>query len=177
VFDALKVIFRRRGEPKLCAHEILEDCAIVAADRAVRFIADNELEIGRRELMQKSITRREALDCSHNNLCLLPIIASLFVNDGFDSVIGQVVAEISLGLLFQLHPIDQKQNAARIFGAQIKLRDRRAQQRLARARGHFEKEPILSTRRGALQRPNCIELVIAQQPNLLIDLNLSPIGR
>ena len=103
---SLQIIFGCCCESELCADEILEDCTIVAADRAVRFIADDELEIGGRELVQKSVARSETLDRGHDDLRLLPIVAPLLVNDGLDSVIGQIVAEISLSLFLQLKPID-----------------------------------------------------------------------
>ncbi len=92
---SLQIIFRRRGEAELCAYEILEDCAIVAADRAVRFIADDELEIGGSELVQESIAGRKTLDCGHNDLRVLPLLPLLFVDHRLNAVIREVGSEIS----------------------------------------------------------------------------------
>ena len=174
---SLEIIFRSRGEPELCADEILKDRAIIAADCAMRFVANNQLEICGRELGQEAIARGKALNRCHNYLRLFPILPPLFVNNCLDSIVRQVIPKVSLRLPFEFQPIDQKKNARRIFGAEIKLRDRRAQQRLSRASCHFEKESILSICCGVLKGTNCLKLVIAEQTNLFIYFDRLAIGR
>ena len=173
---SLEIIFRRRGEPEFCADEILEDCAIIATDRPVRFVADDQLKIRRRKLGEESVAGGKALDCGHDHLRLFPFLAFLFVDHGLDSVVREVSLKIPPSLSFQLQSIDEKQDASRVFSAEIKLRDRGAQQRLARAGRHFKKEPVLAARRGALQRTDRVELIIAQQPNFLVDHERFAIG-
>ena len=47
--EFLEVVARRGGEAELVADEIVEHRAGVAADGAVRFVGDDEVEVGRRE--------------------------------------------------------------------------------------------------------------------------------
>ena len=47
--ELLEVVARRGGEAELVADEIIEDGAGIAADGAVRFVGDDEVEVGRRE--------------------------------------------------------------------------------------------------------------------------------
>ena len=44
-----EVVARRGGEAELVADEVVEDGAGIAADGAVRFVGDDQIEIGRRE--------------------------------------------------------------------------------------------------------------------------------
>lgn len=50
VLHAFDVIAGRRRQTKFCADEIFKNRAVVAADGAMRFIADNELKIRGRKL-------------------------------------------------------------------------------------------------------------------------------
>ena len=95
MFTPFKIIFRRRGESELCADEILKDRAIIAADRAMRFVADDQLEIRRRELGQETIACGKALNCCHDYLRLFPFLPLLFVDDRLDSVVREVSLKIS----------------------------------------------------------------------------------
>ena len=45
--ELFEVIARRGGEAELVADEVVEDGAGVAADGAVRFVGDDEIEVGR----------------------------------------------------------------------------------------------------------------------------------
>ena len=73
---SLQIIFRRRSEAQLSADEILKDRAIIAADCAMRLVADDQLKIRGRELGQETIARGEALNRCHDYLRLFPILSS-----------------------------------------------------------------------------------------------------
>ena len=72
---SLQIIFRRCSEAELGANEILKDRAIIAADCAMRFVADDQLKIRGRELGEETIARRKALNRCHDYLRLLPILS------------------------------------------------------------------------------------------------------
>ena len=49
LFELLEVIARRGGEAELVADEVVEDGAGIAADRTVRLVGDDEVEVGGRK--------------------------------------------------------------------------------------------------------------------------------
>ena len=90
VSGSTEVVARRRGEAELGVNEIFDDRAVVVADRAVRLVASDQWKIHRREVREKTVVRREALDRSDHDLRLLPVRAFLFVLEsaGFRSGFG-----------------------------------------------------------------------------------------
>ena len=170
VFDAFQIVARRGGEAELGADKIFEDRAVVAADRPVRFVADDELEIGRRKVGEKTVVGREALDGGDDDLRFLPVAAFLFVDDGRDTVRREISREVFLGLFFQLEPVDEKEDAMGIFGAQVELGDGGAEKRFSSARRHFEEEAVFAGQRGLLKRADGGDLVVAEQADLLLTI-------
>jgi hypothetical protein len=142
----------------------------------VRFVADDELEIRRGELVQEAVARGQALNGRHHHLCLFPILPLLFVDDGADAVVGEVGVEVLPRLILQLQPVHEEEDAVGVLGAEIQLGDGRAQERLARAGGHLEQKPMLRWRRSPLKRPDGVQLVIAQQADFLVHHHLAPLG-
>ena len=117
VGHALQVIARRRGEAELGADEVFEDRAIIAGDRAVRLVADDKLEIRRREIREKPVVGREALDRRHHDLRLGPILPLLFVDDRRDAVRREVGREVFLGLPLELQPVHEEEDAVGVLRA------------------------------------------------------------
>ena len=58
---AFQVVTRGGRQAELSADEILEDGPVAPADRAVRFVADDELEIRRGELVEEPVPGGEAV--------------------------------------------------------------------------------------------------------------------
>jgi hypothetical protein len=62
VVELLQVVARRGRQPELVADEVFEHGAGVAADGAVRFVGDDEIEVGRRE--QSRYLSLNSSDCT-----------------------------------------------------------------------------------------------------------------
>ena len=108
VSGSTEVVARRRGEAELGVNEIFDDRAVVVADRAVRLVASDQWKIHRREVREKTVVRREALDSSDHDLRLLPVRAFLFVDDGRNAVRREIGGEVLLGLPLQFQPDDEE---------------------------------------------------------------------
>ena len=80
--ELLEVIARRGGEAELVADEVVEHGAGVAADGAVRFVGDDEVEVGGRKELLVFVVEEQRLDGGDDDLGLAPVVAVLLVDDG-----------------------------------------------------------------------------------------------
>jgi len=83
LFQPFEIIARSGGKSEFCAHEILEDGSVVAADGPMRFVADDKL------FVQEAIPRGKALDGCDHDLSLHPILPLLFVNNRADAAFAR----------------------------------------------------------------------------------------
>ncbi len=72
--ESAQVIARRSGEAQLVANEVVEHGAGIAADRAVRFVRDDEIEVGRREELLVLVVEQQGLHGSDDNLRASPVV-------------------------------------------------------------------------------------------------------
>ena len=79
--EFLEVVARRGGEAELVADEIVEHGAGIAADGAVRFVRDDEVEIGGRKERLVFVVEEKRLDGGDDDLGMTPIVTILFVDD------------------------------------------------------------------------------------------------
>ena len=115
--EFLQVVARRRGKAQLVADEIVEHGAGVAADGTVRFVGDNQVEIGWRKKLLIFVVEEERLNRADDDFRPPPIVAVLFVDDRL--VIGcEQRSESLLGLIFQFQPIHKEQDAPGVARAQ-----------------------------------------------------------
>lgn len=80
-------------------------------------------------------------------------------------------------LVFEFEAIHEKEHAMRVFGADEQLGDGRAEQRLAGAGSHLEKETVAAFRIALLQRRNRRELIVAQEADFLIEHRILALRR
>ena len=148
--EPLEVVARRGGQAELVADEVVEDGAGVAADGAVRFVGDDEVEVGRREELLVLVVEEQRLHRGDDDLRAPPVVAVLLVDDRLE-VGGQQRGEGLLGLILQFEAIHQEQHAPGIAGTEEELDDGGGGQRLAGAGGHLEQEAVLAVLDGRLQ--------------------------
>src|SRR5690606_6843585 len=126
---------------------------------------------------EESVLRSKTLDRRHDDVRFLPVIALLFIDDRLDAVVGQIRGEVFPRLRLEFQSVDKKQDARGIFGAQVKLGDRRAEQRLASAGRHFEEESMFARQHGLLKLAERGDLILAEKADLLVDRDLGALGR
>ena len=143
----------------------------------MRLVADDKLEISRREIREKPVVRGEALDRRHHDLRLRPILPLLFIDDRRDAVGREVGRKILLRLPLQLQSVHEEEDAVGVFRAQVEFRDGCAEERLARARRHFEEKAMLARQRRLLERADGRKLVVAQQSDFLVHHRGRALGR
>ena len=161
--EAPQVVARRGGEAELVADEVVEDGAGVAADRAVRFVGDDEIEVRRRKERLVLVVEQQGLNGGHDDMRAAPVATPFLVDHGVE-VVGQVGAEGAPGgLVFQLQAVDQKEHAGGVAGAQEQLDDRGRHQGLAGAGRHLEQEAVAALAHGLLQGVHGAKLVIPQE--------------
>ena len=148
--EPLEVVARRGGQAELVADEVVEHGAGIAADGAVRFVGDDEVEVGRREEPLVLVVEEQRLHRGDDDLRAPPVVAVLLVDHRLE-VGGQQRGEGLLGLVFQFEAVHQEQHAPGVAGAQEELDDGGGGQRLAGAGGHLEEEAVLAV----LRRPAC----------------------
>ena len=83
--ELLEVVARRGGEAELVADEIVEDGAGIAADGAVRFVGNDQIEIGRRKELLVLVVEQQRLHGGDDDLGLAPVVAVLLVDDRLES--------------------------------------------------------------------------------------------
>ena len=81
VVEPLEVVAGRGGEAELVADEVVEDGAGVAADGAVGFVGDDQVEIGRREEPLVLVVEEQRLHGGDDDLRPPPVVAVLLVDD------------------------------------------------------------------------------------------------
>ena len=141
--EAAQVIARRRRKAQLVADEVVEHGTGVTADRAVRFVGDDEIEVGRREELLVLVVEEQGLHGGNDNLGASPVVPVLFVDHGL--IVGrQHVIEGLLGLILQLKTINQKQYAPHVARTQKQLDDGGGGEGLAGAGGHLEQETVFA---------------------------------
>ena len=84
--EPLEVVARRGGEAELVADEVVEDGAGIAADGAVRFVGDDEVEVGRREELLVLVVEEQRLHGGDDDLRPPPVVAVLLVDDRLEVV-------------------------------------------------------------------------------------------
>ena len=160
---ALQIVARRGGQAQLGAHEIIEDRAGVAADGAMRFVGDDQIEVRGREQPPVFVVEQQGLDGRDDDLGAAPIVPLLLVHDGRE-VRAEQRGEDFAGLLLQFQPVHQEQDAPRIARAQEQLDDRGRGERLAGAGRHLEQEAVVPLGDRALDRVDGLQLVRTQKP-------------
>ena len=109
--EVLEVVPRRGGEAELVADEVVEDGAGVAADGAVRFVGDHEVEIGGRKELLVLVVEQQRLNGGDDDFRVAPVVAVLFVDDGLE-VVGSRADERLLGLVLEFQAVHQEEDAA-----------------------------------------------------------------
>ena len=84
----LQIVLGGGGEAELVTHKVIEYGAGVAADGAMSFIGDHQIEIGGREERLVFVVEQKRLNRADHDLRAAPIVAVFFVDDGF-AVVGQ----------------------------------------------------------------------------------------
>ena len=128
----------------------------------MRFVGNHEIKIRRRKTLLIFVVEQQRLDGGDNDLRLSPVVASFLVHNR-PEVYRQQRCEHLGGLIFQFQPVDEKKHATDVTGTQKQFDDRGGRERLARARGHFEEEPVAAVLHRPLQRMNGRELIRTQQ--------------
>jgi hypothetical protein len=78
--ELLEVVARRGGQAQLVADEIVEHGAGVAADGAVRFVGNHQIEIGRRKQAPVLVVEQQRLHGGDDDLGLAPVVAAFLVD-------------------------------------------------------------------------------------------------
>src|SRR5450756_658841 len=115
--ESAEVVARRGGEAQLVADEEIEHGPGVATDRAVRFVGDDEIEVGRREELLKLVVEEQGLHGGYDNLRASPVVPVLLVDHRL-KVGGEHRCEGLLGLVLQLKAIHKEQNAPHVAGTE-----------------------------------------------------------
>ena len=161
-----QVIARGGGEPQLVANEVVEYCAGIAANGAVRFIRNDEIEVGRREELLILVVEEQGLDGGDDNLCVAPVIPALLVNHRL-AVGGEQCHKSFPGLVFQFETIHQEQHAPGVSRTKKKLDDCGGSQGLAGAGGHLEQETITAFLECGLEAMDRLELIGPEKAQLV----------
>ena len=161
-----EVVAGRGGQAELVADEVVEDGAGVAADGAVRFVGDDQVEIGRREELLVLVVEEQRLHRGDDDLRAPPVVAVLLVDHRLE-VGGQQRGEGLLGLILQFEAIHQEQHAPGVAGAEEELDDGGGGQGLAGAGGHLEQEAVLAVLRRRLQGVDGLQLIGPQKAQLV----------
>ena len=164
--EPLEVVARRGGQAELVADEVVEDGAGVAADGAVRFVGDDQVEVGRREELLVLVVEQQRLHGGDDDLRPPPVVAVLLVDDRLE-VGGEQRDEGLLGLVLQFEPVHEEQHAPGIAGAEEELDDGGGSQRLAGAGGHLEQEAVLAVLDRPLERVDGLQLIGPQKAQLV----------
>ena len=164
--EPLEVVARRGGEAELVADEVVEHGAGVAADGAVRFVGDDQVEVGRREELLVLVVEEQRLHGGDDDLRPPPVVAVLLVDHRLE-VGGEQRREGLLGLILQFEAIHQEQHAPGVAGAQEELDDGGGGQRLAGAGGHLEQEAVFAFVDGLLQGVDGLQLIGPQEAQLV----------
>ncbi len=78
--EALEIIARRGREAELVADEIVEHGARIAADGTMRFVGNDQIEIGRRKKLLIFVIEQQRLHRRDHDFRALPLVAALLVN-------------------------------------------------------------------------------------------------
>ena len=160
--EPLEVVAGRGGEAELVADEVVEDGAGVAADGAVGFVGNDQVEIGRREEPLVLVVEEQRLHRGDDDFRPPPVVAVLLVDHRL-KVGGQQRREGLLGLILQFEAIHQKQHAPGIAGTEEELDDGGGGEGLAGAGGHLEQEAVFAVLHGPLQGVNGLQLIGPQE--------------
>ena len=76
-----QVVAGRGGQDELPADEVVEHCAGVATDGAVRFVGDHQVEVGRREELLVLVVEEQRLHGGDDDLRAVPVVPVLLVDD------------------------------------------------------------------------------------------------
>ena len=164
--EPLEVVARRGGEAELVADEVVEDGAGIAADGAVRFVGDDEIEVGRREELLVLVVEEQRLHGGDDDLRASPVVAVLLVDHRLE-VGGQHRGEGLLGLILQFEAIHEEQHAPGVAGAEEELDDGGGGQRLAGAGGHLEQEAVLAVPRRPSGGVDGLQLIGPEETQLV----------
>ncbi len=113
--DVFEIIFGGGCEAELVADEIFKNRAAVAVDRAVGLIGDDEVEVGRGEVIHVLVIDDEGLHRADDDLGVAPIITVFFENHG-GVIVAEVFDEVLVGLVLELDAIDKKEDAFGVAG-------------------------------------------------------------
>ena len=128
----------------------------------MRFVRNHQVKIRGRKQIPVLVVEQQRLHGSDHDFGAPPVIPPFLVNHGGE-VIGEQIAKHLVRLVFQLQPVHQKQNPARVARAQKQLDDGGGYQRLAGAGSHFKQEAVIAGLDGPLQGVDGAQLVVAQE--------------
>ena len=164
--EAAQVVARRGGQAEFVADEVVKHGAGVAADGAVRFVRDDEIEVGWRKQFLVLVVEEQGLHGCDDYFGALPVVPVFLVDHGL--VVGrQHGREGLLGLVFQLQAIHQEQHAAHVARAQKQFDDSGGGEGLAGAGGHLEQEAVFAVADSSLQALDRLELIRPQKAQLV----------
>ena len=141
----------------------------------MRFIGDDQIEIGRREQAAVFVVEQQRLHGGDDDFRLAPVVAAFLVDDRA-VVVFQIGDESLVCLVFEFEAVDEKEHAPGVAGAQEELDDGRRRQCLAGAGGHFEQEAAVAFGDGVLDRRDGALLVVAQEAQLVLLDELVALG-
>ena len=148
-FEVFEVVAWGGGEAEFAADEEVEDGAGVAADGAVGFVGDDEVEVGGGEELLVFVVEEEGLDGGDDDFGVAPVVAVFFVDDGLE-VGGEEGGEGFFGLVFEFEAVHEEEDASGVSGAQEELDDGGGGEGFAGAGGHFEEEAVFAVADGLL---------------------------
>ena len=159
--ESLEIVPGGRGQAQLVPHEIVEYGPGISADGPVRFVRDDEVEVGRGEESLILVVEQQRLDRGDDDFRRAPVVAPLFVHHRLE-VRREQGGEDLASLLLEFQPVHEKQDSGCVARAHKELDDRCGDERLARTRGHFEQKPVSAVSHRPLQSMNGPELVGAE---------------
>ena len=167
--ELLEVVERCGREAELVADKVIEHGAGITADGAVRFVGDDEVEVGGRKELLVFIVEEQGLDRGDDDFGVPPVVAIFFVDNTL-VVVREDPLESLERLVFQLQPVDEEKHAPGVAGAEEELDDGGGGEGLPGARGHFEKEAVAALLDGLLDSGDGFLLVGAEEAKT-IDLD------
>ena len=132
----------------------------------MRFVGDDEIEVGRREQLLVLVVEQQGLHGGDDNLGAPPVVPVLFVDHRL-KVGGEHGGEGFLGLVLQLKAIDEEQHAAHVAGTQKQLDHGGGGEGLAGAGGHLEQETVFAIADCGLKAVDGLELIGPEKTQLV----------
>ena len=163
--EPLEVVAWRGGEAELVANEVVENGAGIAADGAVGFVGDDQVEIGRREEPLVLVVEEQRLYRRDNDFRRRQSSRFSPCRSPFGSRRQQRYEGLPC-LILQFEAVNQKQYAPGIAGTEEELDNGGGGEGLAGAGCHLEQESVFAVLDVALHGVNGLQLIGSQKRSL-----------